>query len=103
MRSPKSGWPAVGVYQLTQFPDRFGLDNTFLVGGYTPVYYIRVQPGNYDNPEDLAGSCDDGNRDEYRAQYFARLVETSLPVHSGLEPYSSLYVSGKARAHTDSS
>jgi hypothetical protein len=33
-----------------------------------------VEPGNYDNPPDASGSCDDGNRDEYRAQYLNELI-----------------------------
>jgi hypothetical protein len=75
LRGPKSGWPSVGLYSLTQFPERMpGLTTTFLVDGDTAVYYWRVEPGNYDNPPDLPGSCDDGNRDGYRAQYVNKLM-----------------------------
>ena len=53
LRAPKARWPSVGLYLLTQFPERMpGLTATFLVGGDTTVYYLRVEPGNYDNPPD---------------------------------------------------
>jgi len=75
LRGPKPGWPAVGLYWLTQFPERMpGLPTTFLVDGDTTVYYWRVEPGNYDNPPDLSGSCDEDNRDGYRAQYVNKLM-----------------------------
>jgi hypothetical protein len=75
LRAPKRGWPPVGLFQLTQFPDRIPwLSTVFLIGGETPVYYWRAEPGNYDNPPDVRGACDDGNRDEYRAQYLMKLV-----------------------------
>jgi hypothetical protein len=77
---PKRGWPPVGLYQLTQYPDRIPwLSATFLVGGETPVYYWRAEPGNYDNPTDAWGACNDGNRDEYRAQYLTKLLSASFP------------------------
>jgi hypothetical protein len=87
MRVPKASWPAVGLYVLTQFPERLpGVKAVFLVAGDTPVYYLRVQPGNYDNPGDAPGFCDDGNRDQYRAQYLARLMANSSP-EIKLDPY----------------
>jgi hypothetical protein len=79
-RAPKTGWPPVGLYQLTQFPERMPqLRATLLVRGETSVYYWRVEPGNYDNPSDALGGCDDGNRDLYRAQYLNKLAESSFP------------------------
>jgi hypothetical protein len=49
LRAPKRGWPPVGLYLLTQFPERMpGLMATFLVGGETTVYYWRAEPGNSD-------------------------------------------------------
>ena len=79
-RAPKEGWPPVGLYLLTQFPERIpAIEATFLVGGETAVYYLRFGPGNYDNPSDVPGSCDDGNRDVYRAQYLKKLAEPSFP------------------------
>jgi hypothetical protein len=87
MRAPKASWPAVGLYILTQFPERLpGVQAIFLVGGDTPVYYSRVEPGNYDNPGDAPGFCDDGNRDQYRAQYLVRLLANSSP-QIKLDPY----------------
>jgi hypothetical protein len=87
MRAPKASWPAVGLYVLTQFPERLpGVKATFLVAGDTPVYYLRVEPGNYDNPGDAPGFCDDGNRDQYRAQYLARLMANCSP-QIKLDPY----------------
>jgi hypothetical protein len=78
--APKEGWPPVGLYLLTQFPERIpAIEATFLVGGESAVYYLRVGPGNYDNPSDVPGSCDDGNRDVYRAQYLKKLAESSFP------------------------
>jgi len=75
LRGPKPGWPVVGLYWLTQFPERMpGLTATLLVDGDTTVFYWRVEPGNYDNPPDAPGSCDDGNRDAYRAQYMNKLM-----------------------------
>ena len=62
--APKSDWPPVGLYKLTQFPERIPrLDTQFLIGGETPVYYWRAEPGNYDNPPDAARDCDQGDRD----------------------------------------
>jgi hypothetical protein len=91
LRAPKPGWPAAGLYQLTQFPERLsGLAPTFLVGGATPVYYLRVEPGNYDNPGDVRGCCDDGNRDEYRAQYLANLLGQAF-----LSPYPHTMIDWK--------
>lgn len=87
LRAPKARWPAVGLYLLTQFPERMpGLAATFLVTGDTTVYYWRVETGNYDNPPDAPGSCDDGDRDRYRAQYLTRMMESSVPPMSG-DPY----------------
>lgn len=78
-RPPKEGWPPVGLYLLTQFPERIpAIEAIFLVGGETAVYYLRVGPGNYDNPSDVPGSCDDGNRDVYRTQYLKELAEPSI-------------------------
>lgn len=75
LRAPKPGWPPVGLYHLTEFPERIPwLSATFLIGGETPVYYWRAQPGNYDNPPDAQAACDDGSRDAYRAQYLTRLL-----------------------------
>lgn len=80
LRQPKTGWPPVGLYHLTQFPERIPwLTTTFLVGGPTMVYYWRLETGNYDNPPDDPGRCDDGDRDRYRAQYLAKLLEFSFP------------------------
>jgi hypothetical protein len=87
MRAPKTSWPAVGLYVLTQFPERLpGVKAIFLVAGDTPVYYLRVEPGNYDNPGDAPGSCDDGNRDQYRSQYLATLMAISAP-QIKVDPY----------------
>jgi len=78
----KSNWPHVGLYRLTQFPERIPwLAATFLVAGPTPVFYLRSESGNYDNPSDLRGACDDGNRDVYRAQYLAKLLNTNLEAY----------------------
>jgi len=88
---PKARWPSVGVYVLTQFPERLGLTATFLVGGDTAVYYWRVEPG-YDNPPDAPSVCDDGNRDQYRAQYLNRLVQSSYP-RINLESYPKITIS----------
>lgn len=95
LRAPKALWPAVGLYLLTQFPERMpGLTVTFLIGGDTTVYYWRVEPGNYDNPPDAPGSCDDGNRDRYRAQYLTRLMDSSFPRIS-LDPYPQVTIEWK--------
>ncbi|MDT8070536.1 MAG: hypothetical protein ROO76_20415 [Terriglobia bacterium] len=76
-RSPKPGWPVVGTYYLTQFPERFpSPTETFLISGPTDVYYLRLEAGNYDNPPDDPGACNDGNRDQYRAQYLNKLAES---------------------------
>lgn len=98
LRAPKALWPAVGLYLLTQFPERMpGLTATFLVGGDTTVYYWRVEPGNYDNPSDAPGSCDDGDRDRYRAQYLTRLMESSFPRMS-MDPYPQIAIVWKGEA-----
>jgi hypothetical protein len=95
-RGPKSGWPAVGLYWLTQFPERMpGLPTTFLVDGDTTVYYWRVEPGNYDNPPDLSGSCDEGNRDGYRAQYVNKLMGFS-DIKLNAFPYETIEWHGDA-------
>jgi hypothetical protein len=97
-RAPKAGWPGVGLYHLTQFPERMpGLTATFLVGGETTVYYWRIEPGNYDNPPDFPGACDDGNRDQYRAQYLTELVGPSFPRIS-LNPYPQITIEWKGEA-----
>jgi hypothetical protein len=97
--SPKAVWPAVGLYQLTQFPERMpGLAATFLVGGDTTVYYWRLEPGNYANPPDVPGSCDDGDRDFYRAQYLTKLMEGSLPPIS-LDPYPQITIAWNGGIH----
>jgi hypothetical protein len=94
----KARWPSVGLYLLTQFPERMpGLTATFLVGGDTTVYYWRVEPGNYDNPPDAPGSCDDGDRDRYRAQYLTRLMESSFPRMS-MDPYPQITIVWKDEA-----
>jgi hypothetical protein len=98
LRAPKAPWPSVGLYLLTQFPERMaGLTATFLVGGDTTVYYWRVEPGNYDNPPDAPGSCDDGDRDRYRAQYLTRLMEPSFPPMS-IDPYPRISIVWKDEA-----
>jgi hypothetical protein len=98
LRAPKALWPAVGLYLLTQFPERMpGLTATFLIGGDTTVYYWRIEPGNYDNPTDAPGSCDDGDRDRYRAQYLTRLMESSFPRIS-LDPYPQTTIEWKGEA-----
>jgi len=72
---PKPGWPPVGLYDLTQFPERFPASAAILLAsGETPVYYWRAESGNYENPPDARVRCDDGDRDEYRAQYLTRLL-----------------------------
>jgi hypothetical protein len=81
---PKPGWPLVGEYQITQFPERMPAPTaTLLASGETAVYYLRVESGRYSrygySPDDDPGSCDDGNRDEYRAQYLTRLMRFSFP------------------------
>lgn len=97
MRAPKASWPAVGLYILTQFPERLpGVKATFLVGGDTTVYYLRVEPGNYDNPGDAPGFCDDGNRDQYRAQYLARLMANPSPqLKLDPDPYATIAWKGE--------
>ena len=95
LRAPKALWPAVGLYLLTQFPERMsGLTATFLIGGDTPVYYWRAEPGNYDNPPDAPGFCDDGNRDRYRAEYLTRLLFPSFP-RITLDPYPEVHIEWK--------
>jgi hypothetical protein len=96
LRGPKPGWPGVGLYSLTQFPERMpGLSTTFLVDGDTTVYYWRVEPGNYDNPPDLPGSCDDGNRDGYRAQYVNKLTGFS-DIRLNAYPHETIFWQGDA-------
>lgn len=91
LRAPKQGWPPVGLYDLTQFPDRLtGVTPTFLVGGETTVYYMRVEPGNYDNPPDASGDCNDGNRDTYRAQYLNKMLDSSSGI--SLDPYPQVSI-----------
>jgi hypothetical protein len=98
MRAPKASWPAVGLYILSQVPQRLpGVNATYLVGGDTPVYYLRVEPGNYDNPSDDPGYCDGGNRDEYRAQYLARLMANPSP-QLKLDPYPYATIGWKGEA-----
>lgn len=89
LAAPKEGWPPVGLYRLSQFPERMPTREapTFLVGGETTVYYLRIETGNYDNPPDVPGSCDDGNRDYYRAQYLNKLMEFSSFPQITLDPY----------------
>ncbi|MGA8026410.1 MAG: hypothetical protein WB992_04640 [Bryobacteraceae bacterium] len=87
LREPKMDWPPVGLYQLTQFPGRIPwVTATFLIDGPTPVYYLRAEPGNYDNPPDSPGYCYDGDRDQYRAQYVTKLLQFTFPKIS-LDPY----------------
>jgi hypothetical protein len=95
---PKAGWPAVGLYFLNQFPERLpNLTAAFLIGGETPVYYWRHDQGNYDNPTASPGACDDGNRDEYRAQFLNKLME---PWFSGIKldayPHTTIEWKGEA-------
>jgi len=98
LRAPKARWPSVGLYLLTQFPERMtGLTATLLIDGDTTVYYWRVEPGNYDNPPDARGSCDDGDRDRYRAQYLTRLMESSFPRMS-MDPYPQITIVWKDEA-----
>lgn len=97
-RGPKAGWPVVGLYFLNQFPERIPyLTDTFLVGGKTPVYYWRDEPGNYDNPTASPGACDDGNRDQYRTQYLNKLMEPWLP-GTKLEAYPHRAIEWKGEA-----
>jgi len=97
LRVPKAGWPPVGLYRLTQFPDRIpSLTAALLVQGETPVYYWRAELGNYDNPPDGSGSCDDGDRDEYRAQYLNELMGSS---DIRLNPYPREMISWNGDAH----
>jgi hypothetical protein len=99
LRAPKEGWPPVGLYLLTQFPERMPrLSATLLIGGDTAVYYWRTEPGNYDNPPDAPGACDDGNRDRYRAQYLARLMDPTFPRISP-DAYPQVYI--EWRSETD--
>lgn len=96
-RAPKSGWPPVGLYLLTQFPETFSYYNaTFLVGGDTPVYYWRVALGNYDNPSENPGACHDGNRDEYRAQYLNRMMRNP---RINLNPYPQVSITWKGEVN----
>jgi hypothetical protein len=85
LRGPKAGWPPVGLYLLTQFPGRITwLPATLLVDGETHVSYWRAEPGNYDNPADVPGYCDEGNRDRYRAQYLKKFIT--------VDPYPELII-----------
>ena len=87
---PKRGWPPVGLFTLMQFPGRFPwMDATYPVGGETPVFYYRAEPGNYDNPPDEAGYCDDGDRDRYREKYLNALIPNSH-VYLDAYPYRSI-------------
>jgi hypothetical protein len=97
MRVPKTSWPAVGLYILTQVPERLpGVNATYLVGGDTPVYYLRAEPGNYDNPGDDPGYCDDGNRDQYRAQYLSKLMANASPqIKPDPYPYATIVWKGE--------
>jgi hypothetical protein len=89
---PKSGWPPVGLYQLTQFPERIpDATVTFLVGGQTPVYFQRTEPGAYDNPPEGPGYCYDGDRDQYRADYLNKLVDLCYP-QINLSPYPQVVI-----------
>jgi hypothetical protein len=94
---PKAGWPPVGLYFLNQFPERLSYSATFLIGGETPVYYWRNEPGNYDNPTASPGACDDGNRDEYRAQYLNKLMDPWSP-RIKLEAYPRTTIEWKGEA-----
>jgi hypothetical protein len=63
------------MYDLTQFPEKLSsLPATLLVPGETPVYYWRVEQGHYPGASDAQLRCDDGNRDEYRAQFLTKLL-----------------------------
>ena len=98
LRSPKTGWPPVGLYQLTQFPERIPwLTTTFLVDGPTAVFYLRSETGNYDNPPDDQGACDGGDRDHYRAQYLTKLLPT-YPGQPLLDPYLDVTIQWKGQA-----
>jgi hypothetical protein len=94
--APKSGWPSIGLYQLTQYPERMPwLTAAFLVGGRTPVYYWRSAPGNYDNPTGDPGTCDDGNRDVYRTEYLNQLLGGVFPpIVLEAYPHASIVWSG---------
>ena len=97
-RTPKTDWPSVGLYHLTQFPERMpGLTATLLAGGETTVYYWRVETGNYDNLPDSPSAHNDGNRDQYRAQYLAKLMRTAFPRIS-LDPYPQITIEWKDAA-----
>ena len=97
-RGPKAGWPPVGLYFLNQFPERIPyLTDTFLIGGETPVYYWRDEPGNYDNPTASHGACDEGNRDQYRAQYLNKLMEPWFPqIKLDAYPHTTIEWKGEA-------
>jgi hypothetical protein len=98
MRAPKASWPAVGLYILSQVPQRLpSVNATYLVDGDTPIYYLRVEPGNYDNPGDDPAYCDDGNRDQYRAQYLAKLMANASP-QLKLDPYPFATIVWKGEA-----
>lgn len=85
MGAPKPHWPIVGTYRLIQFPDRFRGNPVLLASGETPVFYWRIE-GEYYNPTDDPGSCDDGDRDRYRAQFINAWLALTSP-HLSLEPY----------------
>jgi hypothetical protein len=98
---PKRGWPPVGLFTLMQFPGRFpSMNATYLVGGEMPVYYYRAEPGNYDNPPDDAGYCDDGDRDRYREKYLNALIPNSQ-VYLEAYPYRSIIWSNENQYERD--
>ncbi|MCU1284154.1 MAG: hypothetical protein JWO13_504 [Acidobacteriales bacterium] len=99
---PKSGWPQVGLYYLTQFPERMGLPVTFLVGGKTPVYFGRLEHGNYDNPSDIPDACNDGNRDDYRAEYLNQFLQSpSQSINLSAYPTTSIAWRSEAMFKSD--
>jgi len=96
MEAPKPHWPIVGTYRLTQFPDRFRGSPVLLASGETPVFYWRIV-GEYYNPTDDPGSCGDGDRDRYRAQYINAWLAPN-PAHLSLEPYQVKFIGWKDKA-----
>ena len=95
---PKQGWPPVGMYQLTQLAWRIPwLPNTFLVDGEAPVHYWRAEPGSYNNWSDGRGTCDDGDRDQYRAQYLRSLMQFYLP-NVDLESHREMHLTWEGEA-----
>jgi hypothetical protein len=67
------------------------IEARFLIGGETSIYYWRTDPGNYDNPPDGAGNCDDGDRDKYRAQYLANFPTIAWPKIE-MKPYPEVTI-----------